>query len=72
MRMLKKMDVQQNLPVKICVRKGKKRIFVHTICVGRFFGPKESKPGRTIKNRGVLWDEKWVSLTVFLLKLCSS
>ena len=36
----------------ICVRKGEKtRIFVHTICFGQklFFGPKQCKPGKTIK-----------------------
>ena len=45
------MDVWQKLPDTICVRKGEKtRIFVHTICFGQhFFGPKQCKPGKTIK-----------------------
>ena len=41
----------QKLPDTICVRKGEKtRIFVHTICFGqKSFGPKQCKPGKTIK-----------------------
>ena len=48
----KKMDFLQKLVDTICVRKGEKtRIFVHTICFGQknFFGPKQCKPGKTIK-----------------------
>ena len=48
-----KMDfILQTLPDTTCVRKGDKtRTFVHTICFGpkNIFGPKQCKPGNTIK-----------------------
>ena len=48
----KKWIFLQKLADTICVRKGEKtRIFVHTICLAKnfFFGPKQCKPGKTIK-----------------------
>ena len=46
------MDFWQKLSDTICVRKGEKtRIFVHTILFWpkNFLGPKQCKPGKTIK-----------------------
>ena len=62
---IKKMDFfLQKLPDTICVRKGEKtRIFVHTICFGqKFFGPKQCKPGKTIKivvSAEIAQNQKW-------------
>ena len=53
----------QKLPDTICLRKGKKRIFVHTICFGQnFLGPKQWKTGKTIKivvSAEIVQNLKW-------------
>ena len=49
MRRMKKWIFSKNCLTLLC-QEGRKRIFVHTICFGQnLFGPKQSKPGKTIK-----------------------
>ena len=51
LRTMKKCFFGKKLPDTICVRKGEKRIFVHTICfvLQKFFWTQTGKPGKTIK-----------------------
>ena len=54
----------QKLPDTICVRKGEKRSFLCTLSVlaKTFFGPKQCKPGNTIKivvSAEIAQNQKW-------------
>ena len=69
----KKMDFLQKLADTICDRKGeKKRAFSCTLSVlaKKFFGPKQCKPGKTIKNSGFSGNCPKAKMTPFFGKRC--